>query len=245
MLCRLPIYMGLMIRKKVLWGWMRRSRLMKRRSVVKRVAHGDSFTWHFHLQYTHLWARRYESSAWIHVSGFVITAFLKKFSSVVIFYLSMYFWFAVLILISYLLNTGGWSRIIVEKPFGKDLDSAEKLSSELAELFTEEQLYRIDHYLGKELVQNLVSFASIWFLSCSLWSINCYVWICIFNKYRLYCTCIWKRLKLSFVSGILETLTGCLAAACDEICESLLCANLESRQYCQCSGTCNHLKRIH
>lgn len=78
MLCRLPIYMGLMIRKKVLWGWMRRSRLMKRRSVVKRVAHGDSFTWHFHLQYTHLWARRYESSAWIHVSGFVITAFLKK-----------------------------------------------------------------------------------------------------------------------------------------------------------------------
>lgn len=115
----------------------------------------------------------------------------------------MYFWFAVLILISYLLNTGGWSRIIVEKPFGKDLDSSEKLSSELAALFTEEQLYRIDHYLGKELVQNLVSFASIWFLSCSLWSISRFLCTCTFNKCRLYCTSIWYRLKPSFVSGIL------------------------------------------
>lgn len=47
--------------------------------------------------------------------------------------------------------------MIVEKPFGKDLESAEKLSSELGALFTEDQLYRIDHYLGKEVVQNLVS----------------------------------------------------------------------------------------
>jgi glucose-6-phosphate 1-dehydrogenase len=51
---------------------------------------------------------------------------------------------------------GGWTRVIVEKPFGKDLDSAEELSTQLGELFNEEQLYRIDHYLGKELVQNLV-----------------------------------------------------------------------------------------
>ena len=50
----------------------------------------------------------------------------------------------------------GWTRVIVEKPFGKDLDSAEDLSAELGQLFEEEQLYRIDHYLGKELVQNLV-----------------------------------------------------------------------------------------
>jgi glucose-6-phosphate 1-dehydrogenase len=50
----------------------------------------------------------------------------------------------------------GWTRVIVEKPFGKDLDSAEELSAELGQLFEEEQLYRIDHYLGKELVQNLV-----------------------------------------------------------------------------------------
>nr|CAB3447144.1 unnamed protein product [Digitaria exilis] len=50
----------------------------------------------------------------------------------------------------------GWTRVIVEKPFGKDLDSAEELSAELGKLFDEEQLYRIDHYLGKELVQNLL-----------------------------------------------------------------------------------------
>jgi glucose-6-phosphate 1-dehydrogenase len=50
----------------------------------------------------------------------------------------------------------GWTRVIVEKPFGKDLDSAEELSAQLGELFEEHQLYRIDHYLGKELVQNLV-----------------------------------------------------------------------------------------
>jgi len=52
--------------------------------------------------------------------------------------------------------TGGWSRVVVEKPFGKDLASSEDLSSELGKLFTEDQLYRIDHYLGKEIVQNLV-----------------------------------------------------------------------------------------
>jgi glucose-6-phosphate 1-dehydrogenase len=44
----------------------------------------------------------------------------------------------------------------VEKPFGKDLESSDELSNELGALFTEDQLYRIDHYLGKELVQNLV-----------------------------------------------------------------------------------------
>ncbi|CAA6664166.1 unnamed protein product [Spirodela intermedia] len=60
---------------------------------------------------------------------------------------------------SYCMNQsdlGGWTRIVVEKPFGKDLSSAEELSSHLGELFTESQLYRIDHYLGKELVQNLL-----------------------------------------------------------------------------------------
>jgi len=50
----------------------------------------------------------------------------------------------------------GWTRIVVEKPFGRDLDSARALSSGLAALFSEEQIYRIDHYLGKELVQNML-----------------------------------------------------------------------------------------
>jgi len=58
-----------------------------------------------------------------------------------------------------------WSRIVVEKPFGRDLDSARALNAVLAKHFTEAQIYRIDHYLGKETVQNLmaVRFANILF----------------------------------------------------------------------------------
>lgn len=46
--------------------------------------------------------------------------------------------------------------MIVEKPFGRDLQSSEELSNHLSSLFTEDQIYRIDHYLGKEMVQNLM-----------------------------------------------------------------------------------------
>ena len=52
----------------------------------------------------------------------------------------------------------GFTRIIVEKPFGSDLDSARKLNIELKTVFHEEQIYRIDHYLGKETVQNIFVF---------------------------------------------------------------------------------------
>jgi glucose-6-phosphate 1-dehydrogenase len=52
----------------------------------------------------------------------------------------------------------GWSRVIVEKPFGFDLGSARKLNREIRGVFAEEQIYRIDHYLGKETVQNLAVF---------------------------------------------------------------------------------------
>src|SRR5205823_11747291 len=52
----------------------------------------------------------------------------------------------------------GWTRIIVEKPFGHDLESAQALNRELASVFDENQVYRIDHYLGKETVQNLLVF---------------------------------------------------------------------------------------
>lgn len=54
------------------------------------------------------------------------------------------------------LREGGWSRIIIEKPFGTDLASAKKLNSELGEVFHENQIFRIDHYLGKETVQNIL-----------------------------------------------------------------------------------------
>ena len=52
----------------------------------------------------------------------------------------------------------GWTRVIVEKPFGHDLESARALNAELAAVFNENQVYRIDHYLGKETVQNLLVF---------------------------------------------------------------------------------------
>jgi glucose-6-phosphate 1-dehydrogenase len=51
-----------------------------------------------------------------------------------------------------------WTRIIVEKPFGSDLESARSLNKTLAAVFDESQIYRIDHYLGKETVQNLLVF---------------------------------------------------------------------------------------
>jgi glucose-6-phosphate 1-dehydrogenase len=52
----------------------------------------------------------------------------------------------------------GWTRIIIEKPFGHDLASAKELNIEVAKVFDEDQVYRIDHYLGKETVQNLLVF---------------------------------------------------------------------------------------
>lgn len=51
-----------------------------------------------------------------------------------------------------------WTRIIVEKPFGHDLASAQKLNRDLARVFREDQIYRIDHYMGKETVQNIMAF---------------------------------------------------------------------------------------
>jgi glucose-6-phosphate 1-dehydrogenase len=49
----------------------------------------------------------------------------------------------------------GWARVVVEKPFGHDLDSGKQLNEELQSVFRERQIYRIDHYLGKETVQNI------------------------------------------------------------------------------------------
>ncbi|KAJ7638830.1 glucose-6-phosphate 1-dehydrogenase [Roridomyces roridus] len=62
----------------------------------------------------------------------------------------------------------GVNRIIVEKPFGKDLDSARELLSSLKQYWSEEETYRIDHYLGKEMVKNILvlRFANVAFASC-------------------------------------------------------------------------------
>ena len=50
----------------------------------------------------------------------------------------------------------GWNRVIFEKPFGMDLETSRELSASLGQVFEEDQIYRIDHYLGKEMVQNLM-----------------------------------------------------------------------------------------
>ncbi len=52
----------------------------------------------------------------------------------------------------------GWTRIVVEKPYGRDLKSAQRLDKSIHKVFEEEQIYRIDHYLGKETVQNILVF---------------------------------------------------------------------------------------
>lgn len=53
---------------------------------------------------------------------------------------------------------GGWTRVIVEKPIGRDAHTAEELDELMGRYFKEEQIYRIDHYLAKEMVQNLLTF---------------------------------------------------------------------------------------
>ncbi len=53
-------------------------------------------------------------------------------------------------------NAGAWVRIIIEKPFGRDLKTARILNHTVHQVFQEEQVYRIDHYLGKETVQNIL-----------------------------------------------------------------------------------------
>ena len=55
-------------------------------------------------------------------------------------------------------DNGHWRRVIIEKPFGHDLESAKALNQQLLKVVDEKQIYRIDHYLGKETVQNIMAF---------------------------------------------------------------------------------------
>lgn len=69
------------------------------------------------------------------------------------------------------LNRGpGWTRVVIEKPFGHDLESAKELNRRIHAYFREEQIYRIDHYLGKETVQNLLTFRFANVLFESIWN---------------------------------------------------------------------------
>jgi glucose-6-phosphate 1-dehydrogenase len=67
-------------------------------------------------------------------------------------------------------KAAGWARIVVEKPFGHDLSTAQHLNDVLHQYFEESQVYRIDHYLGKETVQNLMAFRFGNMLFESLWN---------------------------------------------------------------------------
>ncbi|MDN5347416.1 MAG: glucose-6-phosphate 1-dehydrogenase [Clostridia bacterium] len=64
-----------------------------------------------------------------------------------------------------ILANSGWQRVIIEKPFGHDLESARRLNRLLDQVFAEEEIYRIDHYLGKEMIQNImvIRFANAFF----------------------------------------------------------------------------------
>ena len=64
----------------------------------------------------------------------------------------------------------GFERLIVEKPFGTSYETAEKLNQELIETFDEEQIFRIDHYLGKEMIQNIFSLRFANFVFDQIWN---------------------------------------------------------------------------
>jgi len=63
----------------------------------------------------------------------------------------------------------GWTRVLIEKPFGEDLKTARRLEERLSKLFREVQIYRIDHYLAKEMLQNILNFRFSNTLFESIW----------------------------------------------------------------------------
>ncbi len=83
------------------------------------------------------------------------------------------------------LEENGWVRMVVEKPFGRDLTSALELEETLHRYFTEEQIFRIDHYLAKETVQNLLSFRFANQIFEPIWNRNHIDWVGIISAEEL------------------------------------------------------------
>ena len=80
---------------------------------------------------------------------------------------------------------GGWTRVIVEKPFGRDTATSLTLSEQLARLFTEQQIFRIDHYLGKEMVQNIVTLRFANKVFSNIWDTNSIAYVQITFKEKI------------------------------------------------------------
>lgn len=72
----------------------------------------------------------------------------------------------------YLSGKDGRIRVIIEKPFGRDLESSRELQEHIAPLFSENEIYRIDHYLGKEVIKNLMKFRFLNMVMMSFWNNN-------------------------------------------------------------------------
>lgn len=106
----------------------------------------DSFTWLSHPLSTTMSAQTSGPTAWGRSQCHYTHINIKKSSSYLLIQLFS----------SAVFKNRGWNRVIVEKPFGRDLQSSQELSAHLSSLFAEDQIYRIDHYLGKEMVQNLM-----------------------------------------------------------------------------------------
>lgn len=67
-------------------------------------------------------------------------------------------------------QTNGWNRLVIEKPFGKDLSTARELNESLLKVYSEKDIYRIDHYLGKEMIQNIMVLRFTNLIYSQLWS---------------------------------------------------------------------------
>lgn len=96
---------------------------------------------------------------------------------------------------------GGWHRIVVEKPFGINLETAQKLNESLLQVFRENEIYRIDHFLGKETVQNILVLRFANQIFESMWNRN---YIDYVEIYALESLGIEKRGKYYEMTGALR-----------------------------------------
>ena len=99
-------------------------------------------------------------------------------------------------------SNGAFNRFVIEKPFGSDSESSEVLAKELTSLFKEHQLYRIDHYLGKDMVSNILCFVLLIFFSALYGTKNMSSLLSFHGKKTLV---LWDVVGISILLVLLET----------------------------------------